>query len=196
MKHLSTATLNAYADDMLSPLERAEVDVHLAVCAHCRATTHALAQMGDVLRGPRAAPPPDLAATIAASLEHHVPAPLPPQSWGERGLTQALGGGGGQRAAWNWTRAALNGLGTAVAWLLLIVLGGETVLAAQRGGLADFATLLRTQPDIVTRYPTEALYALLEAVPVVELSITLVVFVVALWLMQRFVAALPEGVRV
>ena len=180
MQHLAPEILDAYAEGLLTPAERAVADAHLAVCDRCRLALVSLAQMGDLLREQTpVAPPPGLAATIIGQLEPTLPvlepAPTP--------VTP------------NWPRLLWNGLEAAAAWLLLIILGGETVLAAYRSGLGDLAWLFQSQPDLLSAYPAEAFYAVLEAVPVIELSLTLAVLVLAIWLMQRFVATLPLGSR-
>ena len=180
MQHLAPAILDAYAEGLLTPAERAAADTHLAVCDRCRLALVSLAQMGDLLRAQTpVAPPPTLAATIIGALEPTLPPLAAPPA----------------PVAPTWPRAVWNGLEAAAAWLLLIILGGETVLAAYRSGLGDLAWLFQSSPDLLSAYPAEAFYAVLEALPVVELSLTLAVLVVAVWLMQRFVATLPLGSR-
>lgn len=180
MQHLAPAILDAYAEGILTPAERAVADTHLAGCDQCRLALVSLAQMGDLLRMQTAvAPPPDLAATIIARLEPTLSTPQTVSSV----------------ARPTWPRALWNGLEAAAAWLLLIILGGETVLAAYRSGLGELAALIQSQPDILVTYPSEAIYAVLEALPIIELSLTLAVLVMAVWLMQRFLATLPLGSR-
>jgi len=176
MAHLTTEILDVYAEGILTPRERTQADAHLATCAECRLAVVSMAQVGDLLRDePRQAVPDGLAAALIANLE---PTLLPPSP-----------------LAWSWTQIALSGLGTLIAWMLLIILGGETVLAAYRAGLADYAELIQAQPDLLSRYPSEAFAALVESIPVAELGLTLVTLVVALWLMQRFLATLPGWSR-
>lgn len=177
MPHLSPAILDAYAEGMLSPAERAQADAHLAVCAECRLSVISLAQLGDLLRAqPRVEPPTDLAASIVAELEPALtPAAAPIHS-----LRDLL----------------LSGAGAAIAWLLLVILVGETIVAAYSDGLADFAELVSAKPNILTRYPAEVLYALAGSVPLLEVALTVLVFIAALWLMRRFLAALPDWSRV
>ena len=43
------------------------------------------------------------------------------------------------------------------------------------------------------RYPSEALSAILESIPAVEMALTLVALALGLWLLTQIVAALPEG---
>jgi hypothetical protein len=70
---------------------------------------------------------------------------------------------------------------------------GETVLSAYRRGLGDFADLARLHPQALMRYPSEALSAILESIPAVEMALTLVALALGLWLLTQIVAALPEG---
>ena len=180
MRHLTPDILDAYAEGLLTPAERAVADTHLAVCDRCRLALVSLAQMGDLLRMQTAvAPPPELAATIIARLEPTLPLP--------EAAPRAVKP--------NWALSLWNGLEAVAAWLLLIILGGETVLAAYRSGLGELAALIQSQPEILVTYPTEAFYAVVEALPIIELSLTLAMLVVAVWLMQRFVATLPLGSR-
>ena len=87
------------------------------------------------------------------------------------------------------------GLALALAWLMLIILGGETLVAAYNAGLGDFAGLIETQPELMFRYPSETLALLAEAFPIVPLLLTLVVLGIAVWLMQRFFSELPRWMR-
>ncbi len=179
MTHLSNEILDAYAEGALSREERARADAHLAVCATCRLAVVSLAQVGDLLRDePRVAPPADLAATVIATLEPSL-APVP----------------AARPVRWNWPRLALNGLAAALAWILLILLGGQTIVAAYRAGLADIAELFQAQPDLLSRYPTEAFYAIVETLPLLELGLTLVALVAAVWFLYHFVVTLPEWSR-
>lgn len=173
MSHLDDAVLDAYAEGMLSTAERAAADAHLAACADCRMTLVSLAQVGDLLRAqPRQAPPPQLIATI---VNHLAPMPAPRL-----------------KAGWTRGRWVLASLAAMAVWSLLVVLVGETVLAAYRRGLGEFARLAREHPELVMRYPSDALYAFLESLPLVEIGLTLVLLIAGLWLVQRLIAALPQ----
>ncbi len=174
MKHLSTTTLDAYTEGNLDPTERLAVDAHLAGCHECRLAAVGLAEIGDLLRThPRVEPPASLARIIIAEAEQEA----------------------SRRARRRWLAMAGNGLALALTWLMLIILGGETLVAAHNGGLSDFAAMLQTQPDLITRYPGDTLALLAEAFPIVPLALTLIVLGVAVWLMQRFFTELPRWVR-
>lgn len=174
MKHLSSATLDAYTEGSLDPAERLAVDAHLAVCAECRLMAVSLAEIGDLLRTlPRVEPPASLARSIIAEADRDAR----------------------QRALRGWATVALNGVALAFAWLMLIILGGETLVAAYNAGLSDFAAVLQTEPDLILRYPGDILALLAEAFPIVPLALTLVVLGIALWLMQRFFSELPQWTR-
>jgi len=174
MSHLNDVILDAYAEGQLSARERTAADAHLATCPDCRLGLVALAQMGDLLREqPRQAPPPELSHRILAEL---APAPVPPV-----------------RPRWTASQWLAAGLSATVAWTLLVILVGETALSANRRGLGDLAELARLHPQVVTRYPSEALSAILESIPAVEVALTLVALALGLWLLTQIVAALPEG---
>lgn len=184
MTHLAPEILDAYADGRLGFAEQTAAEAHLATCAQCQQTFASLTQMVDLLQAaPRVAPPPDLAARIIAELEPRLAPSQEQRPAPSRATTP------------NWARVAGYGIGVAVAWAWLIILGGETVVAAYQGGLSELAWFFQSHPEVLTNYPTEAFYALVETVPVVQLSLTGVVLVVTLWLMQRFMATLPIGSR-
>lgn len=174
MSHLNDTVLDAYAEGQLTARERAAADVHLATCADCRLALVTLAQMGDLLREqPRQMPPSELAARILTEL---APAPAPPV-----------------KHRWTSSQWLAAGLSATAVWTLLVVLVGETALSAYRRGLGDFAELARLHPQALMRYPSEAVSAILESVPAVEMALTLVALGLALWLLMRILAALPEG---
>ncbi|MFN8474175.1 MAG: zf-HC2 domain-containing protein [Anaerolineae bacterium] len=174
MKHLSPATLDAYTEGNLDPTERLAVDAHLAVCAECRLAAVGLAEIGDLLRMlPRVEPPASLVRGIIAEADREAR----------------------RRVMRGWLAIALNGAALALVWLTLIVLGGETLVAAYNAGLSDFAGLLQVEPDLILRYPGDTLAVLAEAFPIVPLVLTFVVLGIALWLMQRFFSELPQWTR-
>ena len=174
MKHLSSATLDAYSEGNLDPAERLAVDAHLGVCPECRLTVVSMAEIGDLLRTlPRVEPPASLARSIIAEADREAR----------------------RRAVRSWVALAFNGAALALAWLMLIVLGGETLVAAYNAGLSDFAAVLQIEPDLIVRYPADTFALLAEAFPIVPLALTLVVLGIALWLMQRFFAELPQWTR-
>ncbi|MFN8496982.1 MAG: zf-HC2 domain-containing protein [Anaerolineae bacterium] len=174
MKHLSSAILDAYTEGSLDPAERLAADAHLAVCAECRLMAVSLAEIGDLLRTlPRVEPPASLSRAIIAEADRDAR----------------------RRVVRGWATVALNGVALAVAWFMLIILGGETLVAAYNAGLSDFAGVLQTEPGLILRYPGDILALLAEAFPIVPLALTLVVLGIALWLMQRFFAELPQWTR-
>ena len=176
MSHLNDAILDAYAEGQLTARERAEADAHLATCAQCRTGMVALAQVGDLLRlEPREAPPDDLAVRIMTNLAVAPPVMV--------------------KAGWSRARWIASGVGTTLLWLMLIVLAGETFLAAYRRGLGDLAELVRSHPEVALHYPSEAFYALVESVPAIEMMLTLVALVLGLWLLTQMLSALPTESR-
>ncbi len=73
--------------------------------------------------------------------------------------------------------------------LLLLILALETVIAFRDGGALDFVSLYLSQPDLLSTYPTEALSALLESLPLVEIILTLGLGVIVAVLGQQFLAS-------
>lgn len=63
------ARLSVYLDEQLAPQERAELDMHLQGCEHCRGELASLQGMLQMLRKVEAPPTPDLLPGIHARLE-------------------------------------------------------------------------------------------------------------------------------
>ncbi len=88
MSHLTSATLDAYLDDVLSAAERAAVATHLAECAACRAELAVQAALFTALADPTLDEISiDLRPAILAAI---APAPLGRRDWALIGAQAAL----------------------------------------------------------------------------------------------------------
>jgi anti-sigma factor RsiW len=162
------AQLDAYVEGELAGPERMAVSAHLTMCNVCRGRADALAQVAGLLyRLPREPAPDGLAARIVTAVE-------------------------AQRRTAITPRMAAVAAGSLVAGLIAVWLAFETALAAQEGGVIDFVSLLTSRPETLMAYPQEALYALLEAVPVTELVLTLGMVLIALVLLNQLLTTLGD----
>ena len=123
----------------------------------------------------RAEPEPDLAGRIVAAVE-----------------AQAAAAETRQR---RWRTTAI-GLGVAFAALLFLALGYDTLVVLNQGGALAFLSLFWSQPDVVVSYPVEALLALVESLPLVELALTLGALLVGALLVEQLAAVLRGVSRV
>ncbi len=91
--------------------------------------------------------------------------------------------------------AFLVGLAAFFASLLLLVFIYQTVLGFQQGGVFDFVSLFLSRPDLLAQDPFDALGALLESLPLLQLLFTFGLFVIALVLAQEFTQTLRPSER-
>ncbi len=113
--------LDLDVDGALAPDERAEVDVHLAECASCRAERDRLARLGDRLASARVSAREGFAAEVMRA--------LPPAAWEAR-----------TARSWRWPAALLLLLGG----LSAILLGNAAAgLEPQAPGISAFVALAR-----------------------------------------------------
>ncbi len=160
--------LDAYVEGELAGPERVAVTSHLATCKACRRLADALEQMAGLLyQLPREPVPEGLATRIVASVEAQ------------------------RRMAPGWTvRTILVAAATNMAALMAVWLAFETALAAQVGGVVDFASLVASQPQMLVAYPQDAVSALLESLPATELVLTLGMILVVLLLLNQLLTSL------
>lgn len=155
MTHLLPNEIEVYATHQIDEQIRATFDEHLAACADCRARIAKTQQIDAALRHlPRELPPPGFADLIVAGVE-----------W---------------RAAQEQQRRArmpLIALATCFSILLTLWFGFAGLVALQDNGVVEFLWIYTTQAEI--SYSSDALFALLEALPVTELILTLFALVTA-----------------
>jgi len=163
--------LDVYVEGELHPTEVTQVESHLGTCSDCRWWVTHLQQMSHVLALlPTELPAPELTGRILAHLNSMVPA---------------------RHVSW---RSFLPvALGACFATLVMLWLGMEALTALQEGGGLEFLALFSLQPETMLSYPSEALAALIEALPVVEFLLMLAALSVALFLGQRAIALMMTG---
>jgi predicted anti-sigma-YlaC factor YlaD len=150
-KHLTTQEIEQHAENELDSARRVEIEQHLAACAACRARLARDARVNIALRAlPRTQPPRELGARIGAAIEAHA---LQEQT---------------RRA-----RLPLIAFATFVSLLLALWFGLEMIVALQENDVLDFFTLFTSYPDWFAPDSLDALTALIEALPIPELILTL-----------------------
>ncbi len=162
--------LNQYAERELADDERMAVEDHLQMCPSCRQQLANVRQMTALLYHlPVEETPAGLEARIMAAVN------APPER---------------VDVVQTWLYRAAIGLAALFSLLMLLALGYQTLLVWQQGGTGQFISLLAGNPDLALRYPTEALYAVLESLPIVEITLTLGISLVIVLLLEQFLATL------
>lgn len=167
-KHLTIDEIEQYAEKELDAARLDEIDQHLAACPACRARVAQDNRMSDALRAlPRTQPPHELAARIGTIIET--------RSAQERA----------RRASVPWI---------ALATLVSILLAGwfcaELALAFEVNGVLDFWSLFTSYSDLLSPDSLDTLFALLEALPIAEIFLTLCALLTVGVLAQQLVDAL------
>ncbi len=141
----------------------ADAQVHLDACAVCRARVERSAKFERSLHAvPRVPPSPELEARVKAALVENAPirAPTPRLLW--------------------------VGFATILAALFVLASGYQTAVEIQAGGALDFISVYSRQPQLVTMYPGESLAALVEALPLFQILVTLGMVVIVAVLTMEF----------
>ncbi len=160
-KHLTNEQIEAYIEQGLD----AWAHEHLAVCARCRARTARAQRVETALQTlPRAETPRDLAARICAVIELRVA-----QEEARR------------------ARMPLIAVATFFSALLAVWFGLEMLFVLEDNGALYFASLLASQPELLSTYSFDAVFALIELLPIGEIALTLFALLTALILAQQLV---------
>lgn len=164
-KHLTTEDLERFIENDLGASDRAAFDQHLARCARCRGYLGRERSIEAALHAfPREQPPRDLVSRINALIE-----------W---------------RAAEAHTRRArlpFVTLATLFSAALALWFGYQMLVAFQENDALVFASLFTASPEILTAYSSDALFALIESLPLGEIVLTLFAMVTAIVLAQQWV---------
>ncbi|MDE3088109.1 MAG: zf-HC2 domain-containing protein [Chloroflexota bacterium] len=167
-EHLKTSDLERYAEKTLDDRARAEVEKHLTECAGCRARLTRERQIEGTLRTlPRREPPRDLAARIGSAVELQV--------------FQA-----------RLRRARLPFIVGAMCFSVLLMLwfGFQMIIALDENGTLDFFSILSSRPDVLSAYSVDAIWALIETLPLGEIVLTLFALFTVIVLAQQWVDTL------
>jgi hypothetical protein len=161
--HFPTRLVEAAAEGQTT----AEMRLHLAGCAVCRARVARAAKLERVLKAmPRVAPAPNLAPRILAAVAGSAATPR--------------------------LRRHAYAVGIAAGFMMLLALAlvYQAGIELEVGGALNFFSFYVHQPEILINYPGDALSALLEVLPLAQMVMTMAVVVIAVVLAQRFRATM------
>jgi predicted anti-sigma-YlaC factor YlaD len=164
--HLTANDIEQYVENAVDA--RAEIEQHLATCAQCRRRVARERRVDAALQTmPRAETPRELAVRISAAVELRVA-----QEQARR------------------TRVPFIAVAMSFSLLLVLWFGMDAVLAFQESSALDFFTLFTDRPDLLSTYSFDAVLALIEALPISEILLTLFALVTAIVLTQQLVDTL------
>ncbi len=164
-RHLDADELNLYVEKELEGDARVDAEMHLANCALCRGRVAREERLSDALRAtPRQEPPRDLAARIDSAAQIQV-------------VQEQL----------RRSRMPFIGVATLFSLVLLVWFGFQMVIALQENGTLDFLSLLSDRPDVFSAYSVDAIWALIEAIPLGEIALTLFALFTVIVLAQQWV---------
>jgi len=164
-KHLSADELDLYIEKELDEQARAELERHLADCAPCRGRFARNQRMDRALQTlPHQEPPHDLAVRIGSAVQVQV-------------IQDRL----------RRSRMPFISMATIFSLLLMMWFGLQMVIALEENGTLDFLWLMRDRPDVVSAYSIDAVWALIEAVPLGEIALTLFALFTVIVLAQQWV---------
>ena len=164
-KHLSDLELDHYVEKELDDRARAPIEQHLLICAQCRGLLAREQRLSADLRAqPREEPPRDLAVRIANAVQARV-------------LQERL-----RRARMPFITVA-----TFFSLLLLFWFGFQMVIALIDNGTFEILSLLSAQPDLFSTFFADDLWAILEALPLGEIVLTLFALFTVIVLAEQWV---------
>lgn len=172
-RHLNADELNLYVEKELEERARGDVEKHLAACALCRGRVAREERLSGALRAtPRREPPRDLAARIDSAAQMQV---------AQEQLRRS--------------RLPFIGVATFFSVVLLVWFGFQMVIALEENGTFDFLWLLSDRPDVFSAYSVDAVWALIEAVPLGEIALTLFALFTVIVLAQQWVETVRPPTR-
>ncbi len=171
-RHLTPRELETYVERELGETARTAIKLHLADCASCRERTHRADRLESALR--------DL-----------------PREYAPRELTERILAAADWRAAEEQARRKrlpLIALATFSSLLLAVWFGIQMVIAFLQDDALDFFSLFTTRPDILSTYSSDALFALLESLPIAEIMLTAFAVLIAIVLAQQLMESVTPRV--
>lgn len=170
--HLTGEQLELYLAGESSGNARAPLSRHLANCALCQKRVAHTQRLELLLSNlPREKATGGLSSRIMAAVEWRV---------GEEQARSA-------RAPWI-------AFATLISLVMTVWFGLQMLIALQDDGALDFFSLYASNPDLLSTYSADALFALVESLPISELLLTSFAVLVVIVLAQQWVDAL--GARV
>ena len=167
-QHLTVNEIEQYCEKTLEDARCVELEQHLAACPACRAHVARDTRLSVVLRVlPRVAPPRELAARIGVVAQARAT-----QEQARR------------------TRVPYIAIATFFATLLAVWFCLELDLAFQENGVFDFWALFTSYADLFSTDSWDALLALIEALPLSEIILTLCALLTVGVLAQQLIDSL------
>lgn len=164
-KHLTANELDLYAEKGLDDRARVQIEEHLVDCARCRARLARDQRLSAALQAlPRDEPSRDLALRIGAAAQAQV-------------LQDQL----------RRSRMPFIVVATFFSLLLLLWFGFQMVVAFIDNGTFELLSLLSGRPDLFSAYFTDSLWALIEALPLGEIVLTLFAMFTVIVLAEQWV---------
>ena len=171
-KHLTADEIEQYIEKVLEDARRVELDQHLATCPACRVLVARDTRMNIALRAlPYAQPPRELAAHIDAVIEARAA-----QEQARR------------------TRVPYIAVATFFSTLLAVWFCLELEVAFQENGVFDFWALFTSYSDLFSADSWDALLALIEALPLSEIILTMCALLTVGVLAQQLIDSLRPRV--
>jgi anti-sigma factor RsiW len=171
-KHLSPMELQTYVESECADSARAAIEGHLADCVSCRQRTHRAKRFENAMQDmPRDPAPREMTERILATID-----------W---------------RAAQEQARRKrmpLIALATCSSVLLAIWFGTQMIAAFLQDDALDFFSLFTSRPDIFSTYSSDAVFALIESLPVGEILLTAFAVLIAIVLSQQLVESMTPRV--
>lgn len=164
-QHLSDHDLDHYVEKELDDRALSQIEEHLGTCVQCRALMDREQRLSAALRElPREQSPRDLAMRIGNAAQARV-------------LQERL-----KRARMPFITVA-----TFFSLLLLFWFGFQMVIAFIDNGTFEILSVFSGQPDLFSTFFTDALWALLEALPLGEIVLTLFALFTVIVLAEQWV---------
>ncbi len=164
-RHLTANEIDLYVEKDLDDRAHTDMEEHLAGCALCRGREAREQRLSSALQTvPRQEPPLDLAARIDSAVEVSV--------FQER-LRRA--------------RMPFISVATCFSVLLMVWFAFQMVIALEENATLDFVSLVSERPDVFSAYSVDAVWALIEALPLGEIALTLFALFTVIVLAQQWV---------
>ncbi len=164
-RHLTANEIDLYVEKDLGDRARTDTEGHLAGCALCRGRVARDQRLSSALQTvPRQEPPRELAARISSAVEAHV-------------FQEQL------------RRSRMPFIAVAMCFSLLLTVwfAFQMVIALEENATLDFVSLVTDRPDVFSAYSVDAVWALIEALPLGEIALTLFALFTVIVLAQQWV---------
>ncbi len=163
--HLTPDELELFAENEMDARTRVEIEKHVSECAMCRGNLEREQSLSRALRVlPRREPPHDLSARIGSAVQIHR-------------VQEKL-----RRARMPFILVA-----TGFSLLLLAWFTFQLVIALEDNGTLYLVSLLTSRPDVISAFAVDAVWAVIEALPLGEIVLTLFALFTVIVLAQQWI---------